>query len=202
MTLSAMLGLFVATAILGLSPGPAVFATIGRSLGQGQKPVFLFIIGIILGDLVFSLMAMLGLAALAATYGSIFTAVKIIGGLYLMYLGVQSWRDSNKAKIKTAYDEQGWKLVTSGFLLTASNPKDLLFFVGFLPAFMDLKAATFTDMFTASVIIVAAFIITLSFYALLAAQVRKKFSNERSIRLLHKIAGVMLVGVGIMVMFP
>ena len=191
----------MATIILGLSPGPAVFATIGRSLGQGLNSAFLFIIGIILGDLIFSLMAMLGLAALAGTYGLIFTAIKIIGGLYLIYLGVQTWRDLSKAEITLSYKETGWKLVISGFLLTAANPKDLLFFVGFLPAFLDLKSATFIDILTASTVIVLAFVMTLGFYALLADKIRKKFRKEHTLRWMHRIAGTMLIGVGITLLF-
>jgi len=196
---SPMLGLCLATIVLGLSPGPAVFATVGRALGTDMKSVYLFILGIILGDLAFSLIAMLGLAALAAAWTPLFVVLKIVGGGYLVYLGVMSLKRSKKPELKMEYKERGWKLVTSGFFLTASNPKDLLFFIGFLPAFVDLKHPQFMQMFVASWVIVFSFLATLSFYALAANGARRWFQNENSIRILHGVAGVLMICAGVFV---
>ncbi len=201
MPLESATALAVATIILGLSPGPAVFATIGRALNLGLRSTYLFIAGIIAGDLLFSLMAMLGLAVLAQKFAVLFIALKIIGGGYLVYLGIQSWRASSKIDVSVAVKENGWKLVTSGFLLTASNPKDLLFFVGFLPLFVDLKDGSFGEFFTASVVIVLSFLATLSFYAIAAHAVRGWFKNEKPVRILNKIAGTLMIGAGFVVIF-
>jgi len=192
-------GLAISTIILGLSPGPAVFATIGRSFALGLRPAYLFILGITLGDLLFSSLAMLGLAALAATYTPLFLALKIIGGGYLIFLGFQSWRDSGKSDLKLSFHEKGWSLIASGFLLTASNPKDLLFFVGFLPLFVDLKHPDGKEIILASCVIVAAFLTTLSFYAVLASHARKWFESSAAIRRLHQVAGVLMTIAGIAV---
>lgn len=196
MEIDSAAGLFIATFLLGLSPGPAVFATLGRAISLGLRPTFLFIIGIIIGDLLFSLMAMLGLALIASQYGIIFTAIKIIGSMYLIYLGLQSLRNSNKIDIHTHHSESNFKLISSGFILTASNPKDLLFFVSFLPAFMDLEEMRIDSMAMASMIIVLAFLITLSFYALLAHHIRKIFKHNNTLKYLHYIAGLTLICVG------
>ncbi len=91
--------------------------------------------------------------------------------------------------------------MSSGFLISASNPKALLFFVGFLPAFLNLEAAAFSDIFIASIVIAAAFLAALSFYALMAVQISQKFKNEHIMLWLHRIAGIMLSGVGIFVIF-
>jgi threonine/homoserine/homoserine lactone efflux protein len=197
MDLHSLTALAIATIILGLSPGPAVFATIGRSLSTGLGATYLFITGIILGDLLFSLMAMLGLAALATHYAGLFTTLKILGGGYLIYLGFLSFKTAQQSNTIQTYTETGVKLIASGFLLTASNPKDLLFFVGFLPLFMDLKNAGIAEMSIASIVICLSFILTLSFYALVANSVRAWFKSGRAVVWLHRVAGVLMLGVGV-----
>ncbi len=198
--MESLITLALATAILGLSPGPAVFATIGRSLSLKLSATYLFICGIVIGDLVFALLAMLGLAAIAAQYTVIFLLLKIIGGAYLIYLGYQSWRSKKTKSIKTNYTESGTKLISSGFLLTASNPKDLLFFISFLPAFMDLENTSLIEMTAASIVITITFFITLSVYALSANAARQIFKKPNAILYLNRISGTLLILVGLIVM--
>lgn len=198
--MNTLFALAFATALLGLSPGPAVFATIGRALSLGLGSTYLFVIGIVAGDLVFALLAMFGLAVIASHYTIIFLILKIAGGSYLLYLGLKSWKSAKAKAFEKDFNEAGWKLVSSGFLLTASNPKDLLFFIGFLPAFMDLERSTITDFLTASIVIAVTFFATLSFYAISANRMRKLFKNPKAIMYLNRIAGVMLIAVGILVM--
>jgi threonine/homoserine/homoserine lactone efflux protein len=201
MSLQSIMALALATAILGLSPGPAVFATIGRSLSLGLSQTYLFITGIILGDVFFSLLAMGGLAALATHYASVFIALKVLGGGYLIYLGGQSLASSKHSELFLNYTEKGPKLIASGFLLTASNPKDLLFFVGFLPLFVNMKTIDIGQAVLVSVVIALAFVMTLSLYAVAANYVRAFFKAGNATLWLHRIAGVLMIGVGIGVIF-
>lgn len=69
------------------SPGPGTFAVVARALGSGFKHAFSMSMGMVLGDLVFLLMAIFGLSAIASMMGEIFIIIKYIGGLYLLYLG-------------------------------------------------------------------------------------------------------------------
>ncbi len=199
--MSSLFALAFATAILGISPGPAVFATIGRALSLNLKETYIFIIGIVIGDLTFALMAMLGLAAIANNFTFIFLALKVIGGSYLIYLGYKSWITAKIKEIKGKSEESRWKLLSSGFLLTASNPKDLIFFISFLPAFMNLKDATIIDIATASMVIAITFFLTLSAYAILADRARNLFSDKIAMTYLNRGAGIMLATVGLLVIF-
>ncbi len=199
--MTAMLGLVTATALLGLSPGPAVFATIARAINLGLGRTYLFIAGIVAADFVFALLAMLGLAALVSQYKPAFIALKIAGGLYLLYLGWKAWRSAGLArKDQDVAPEQGWKLFMSGFLLTASNPKDLLFFVSFLPAFVNLENPSVGSLVIPAVLIVLTFIATLSVYALGAYKVRVWLKNERSVFWLNRVAAVTMAAVGVAVL--
>lgn len=201
MSLESVTALALATVILGLSPGPAVFATIGRSLSLRLGQTYLFITGIILGDIFFSLLAMSGLSALAIHYAPVFVALKIIGGGYLIYLGIQSLADTKYSELSMNFTEKGSCLVASGFLLTASNPKDLLFFVGFLPLFIDLKISSVGQMMLASGVIALAFTVTLSFYVLVASYARALFKSGDTVLWLHRITGILMIGVGVSVIF-
>ena len=200
--MQAMIGLVIATAILGLSPGPAVFATIARAINLGLAKTYLFIAGIVVADFVFAMLAMLGLATLISQYEPAFIALKIAGGLYLIYLGYKSWRSSAAARQTAGVAaEKGWKIFMSGFLLTASNPKDLLFFVSFLPAFVDLRQISASTLVIPAILIVVTFIGTLSVYALGAYKVREWLKNERSVLWLNRLAAVTMTLVGVAVLF-
>ncbi|HAJ89858.1 MAG TPA: hypothetical protein DCM27_02405 [Rhodospirillaceae bacterium] len=200
-TFEQAIGLVIATAILGLSPGPAVFATVARSLSHPFRITLFFIMGIVLGDLIFAMIAMGGFAFLVAQHEIYFLILKWLGGAYLIYLGGKTLLSPSSVKhIQTVETEGKWKLVVSGFLLTAGNPKDLLFFVSFLPAFIDLKTAGLTDMLLAAILIVITFIATLCFYAGLVTIAGNWLNNPKAVLWLDRMAGIILVIVGLMVL--
>lgn len=190
--------LIVATAILGLSPGPAVFATVARSISLPFKKTAFFIAGIVLGDFVFAILAMGGLAMLVSQQQILFHILKLVGALYLLYLGMMALISNSTLKnVQAVTTERRMKLFVSGLLLTAGNPKDLLFFVSFLPAFIDLTTAGIVQMLIAAVLIALTFTVTLSFYAVLVSITREWLSNKRIFIWFDKIAGVILIVVGL-----
>ncbi|MFA7275346.1 MAG: LysE family translocator [Pseudobdellovibrionaceae bacterium] len=196
------LTLIAATAILGLSPGPAVFATIARAIGHPFHQTLLFIAGIVLADFVFAVLAMEGFAVLVSKYDILFLMLRFGGAAYLLYLGTKVlFSRSSPHEINAIEPETGWKLVASGFLLTAGNPKDLLFFVSFLPAFIDVKQAETGEILTAALLIVITFVATLSFYALLASWARNWLSNPRTSLWLNRLAGGILILVGLTIIY-
>lgn len=203
LSLEHALALMAATAVLGLSPGPAVFATVGRSMSMPFRRVFLFIAGIVIGDFVFAMLAMGGVAVLVSQHVVYFNLLKCVGGGYLLYLGMMAVFTSSGAIkiIQLVGPESAAKLVGSGFLLTAGNPKDLLFFVSFLPAFIDLKSATFLDMMMAAVLIVVTFIGTLSVYAGLGSVTGVWLRTPKTVLWLDRMAGGILILAGLMVLF-
>lgn len=94
MTLESALTVAIAIFVFGLTPGPGVFAIVARALAQGFRPTMVFVCGIIMGDLVYLVLAALGLSVIASQYASALGLLKIVGGLYLVYLGVQTWRSA------------------------------------------------------------------------------------------------------------
>lgn len=209
MNIEQIVGLVVATVILGLSPGPAVFATIARAIKIPFLQTTLFIAGIVIADFVFAGLAMMGGALVVSQNFLLFQIIKCAGGGYLFYLGlsalVATFRSISISGGNTLFNdvvpESGFKLFISGFLLTASNPKDLLFFVSFLPAFVDLERIDIPTFILAATLISLSFIVTLTFYALIARRASSLLSGYGAALWLDRIAGVMLIAVGLIVLF-
>ncbi|NIA31858.1 MAG: LysE family transporter, partial [Actinobacteria bacterium] len=91
MSLLSIFSLAIALFVLAATPGPGVFATISRSLASGFVPSLGVVAGIVTGDIIFLLFAILGMSAIAQIMGNFFVVVKIIGGIYLVFLGIKIW---------------------------------------------------------------------------------------------------------------
>ena len=125
-------------------PGPDSLFIIGRSAGQGFRAGSMAALGIGTGTLVHIFAAAFGLSAILATSATAFTVIKIIGCLYLLYIGLSMLRakahnGDNTAAIKTQPMPLG-KIFYQGFLTNSLNPKVALFFLAFVPQFIAADA--------------------------------------------------------------
>jgi threonine/homoserine/homoserine lactone efflux protein len=126
-----------ASVLLAVTPGPAVFYIITRSLAQGRRAGLASVAGVALGNLGNALGAALGLAALFAISSLAFTVVKYAGAAYLVYLGIKALRkpaEVGQAALGTADTR---RIFRDGFLVALLNPKTAIFFAAFLPQFMS-----------------------------------------------------------------
>ena len=148
MTIEAWLAFVVALTLLGLSPGPAFAAVMVTAISRGWPAALAMSVGVGLGDVVFLLFAIFGLAAVAALLGEFFALVKLAGAAYLIYLGIRLWRHPPDLALSAAGQAAGRRRLgpfLGGFALTMGNPKAIGFYLGFLPAFMDLTALSAAD---------------------------------------------------------
>ncbi len=198
MTLFSALGFFFAMTVFAASPGPGVFAITSRALASGFKRSFALICGIILGDITFLLFAVFGLSMIAHTLGNFFFIIKIIGGAYLIFLGIKIWISAPLNHSKEYNGAPGGNLsnFTSGFFISLSNPKVILFYCGFLPNFLELSALTYLDLILVVFIVTIVLIIVLSAYALFASRIRYIFTNNKAARRINKAAGGLMIATG------
>ncbi|NNK85436.1 MAG: LysE family translocator [Desulfobacterales bacterium] len=185
--------------VLAASPGPGVFATVARALASGFRPALAVISGIVLGDIIFLMLAVFGMSIIAQALGDLFFIVKICGGAYLIFLGIRIWLrepapDSNK---NDNSNKPGWGNFVSGLIITLSNPKVILFYCGFLPTFLDLSILTPSDLALVVVIITFVLACVLSTYALLASRARRMFTNLKAARRLNRAAGGVMIATGV-----
>ena len=147
MTLATFLAFLIASGILVLIPGPTVLLVVSYALGQGLRAALPIAIGVALGDFTAMTLSMLGLGALLAASGAVFTLLKWLGGAYLLWLGLKLWRAGGTFDAAPRRETaRPLRMLSHAFLVTALNPKSLTFFIAFLPQFIDRNADFLTQM--------------------------------------------------------
>jgi threonine/homoserine/homoserine lactone efflux protein len=131
--------LFVSAAlVLLVIPGPAVLYVVGRSPGHGRAAGFVSALGIQVGTLVHVAAAAVGLSALLMSSAAAFAAVKYLGAAYLIYLGVQKLRSDESLELSGQAEKTSLSgIFAQGVVVNVLNPKTALFFLAFLPQFVD-----------------------------------------------------------------
>jgi threonine/homoserine/homoserine lactone efflux protein len=197
MTFLTLLTFGAAMFLLAASPGPGVFATVARGLASGFSHAAVLVLGIVLGDLIFLLLAVYGLSAMAEMLGSFFTFVKYGGGLYLLWLGVTIWRSPPKRVSVAGIQELSWKRnFISGLAITLANPKVILFYLGFLPTFVDLASLTQLDVLAISIVVAAVLGSVLLSYAWAASKAGQLFANKKTLGVINRCAGGVMMTAG------
>lgn len=134
----ATLGLFLlAVLALFLSPGPNMAFVLAHGVAQGPRGGFAAAIGISAADLVHTLCAATGITALVAAWAPAFDLLRYAGAAYLFWLAAKAWRDGGAATVGTASPAPFARIVRQAWLNNLVNPKALLFFMLFLPQFVD-----------------------------------------------------------------
>jgi len=132
--------------LLALVPSVSVLAVTARSATAGFRHGVYVTLGIIAGDTIFIVLAIFGLHLLAEAMGDSFVYIKYLGGAYLIWLGIRLWRSGAVATTgQTHADTSATSSFMTGLLITLGDQKAILFYLGFFPAFMDLKALTMLD---------------------------------------------------------
>ena len=146
MTLTTSIALFVTMIVLALIPGPGVLIVTARTASVGSRHGLLTSLGILTGDFVFITFALLGLATLSSVLGEFFIIIKYFGALYLIWLGISLFISTQKDTVTQKVNSP--RYITSfaaGLLTTLSNPKAILFYLSFFPAFLDLSHVSVAD---------------------------------------------------------
>ncbi len=196
MSLSSILALFGTMFVLAIIPSPSVFAVVARSVASGFMHGVITTVGVVAGDFIFILLAILGLWTLADT--SAFFLVKYLGSGYLIYLGIATVRSQPRHQMIEGVKELSWlSNFMCGLLITLSDPKAILFYAGFLPAYLDISSISFTD----TVVILLSATVAVggakTAYAYLADKTRFLFRSDRVQTVINGLAGCALIGTGI-----
>jgi threonine/homoserine/homoserine lactone efflux protein len=168
---------------------PVVYAVISKSVSSGLKGAICTIFGIITGDVIFLLFAIFGLKHIAEYLGFFFVFVKYAGALYLCCLGLKNILIKER---KSVTPVSGTDFL-SGLSITLGNPKVILFYLSFMPTFLDFKLLTGVHIFVVVLIVIFALFIVLFSYAYMAYFARKSFYDIASIGFFDKIAGAVMI---------
>lgn len=191
---------FAATAaVIILIPGPSVLFTIGRSIAFGRRAGVLSVAGNSLGIIPAILAVAFGVGAIVAASVIAFTVLKIAGGLYLVWLGIQAIRHRHARVSGTSgVPSSSWKLLRQGFIVGFTNPKTLAFFLAVLPQFVDPAAgAVWAQLLLLGLTFQAIALVCDSAWALAAGTARAWFAKSpRRISTLSGAGGGMMIGLG------
>jgi len=194
----------LAALILLLTPGPAVLYIIARSVDQGRLAGFVSVLSIESGNSVHVLAATLGLSAILLSSALAFSIVKYLGAGYLIYLGVRRLLTRDQDHEITRVQRQSLRRIYSqGVLVATLNPKTALFFLAFLPQFVDPSAGSVTSqlLILGGTFVMMA-IVTDSMYALLASTAGGWLKNSHSFLRAEKyVAGSVYIGLGLTAAF-
>jgi threonine/homoserine/homoserine lactone efflux protein len=191
----------LAALILLLTPGPAVLYIIARSLDQGRLAGFVSVLSIETGNFVHVLAATLGLSAILLSSALAFSIVKYLGAAYLVYLGVRRLLTHTSAINPTAAGQKSLgRIYRQGVVVAILNPKTALFFLAFLPQFVDpSRGLVPLQLLTLGCLFVLMAVVTDGSYSLLAGTAGKWLKSNRSFLQAERyVAGSIYIGLGLM----
>jgi len=186
-----------ASGVLLVLPGPTILLVVSYALGRGWKVAAPVATGVALGDLTAMTLSMLGVGALLAGSAALFTVLKWVGAGYLVWLGVKLWRAGTALEGEARVEPvAAGRMLAHAWLVTTLNPKSIVFFIAFLPQFLDPSRPFWPQM-----AIFEATFVTLAFanafgFALIAARARRLASSPRALRMLNRAGGTALIAAG------
>lgn len=187
--------------VLILIPGPAVLFSVGRTLALGRTGGLLSVAGVSLALIPIVALVAVGVGGLVAQSIVLFTILKVVGSLYLVYLGIQAIRHRKSAsaapdltKLPTGHLRQLWQ----GFVVGVTNPKTLAFFVAVLPQFVDIHAgAVPLQLMELGLVFAVLAVVSDSMWVLAAAAARTWFARSpKRIETLTATGGGLMMGLG------
>ncbi len=202
MSIEHWLAFVAASAVLLAIPGPTILLVISYALTHGRKVAGATVAGVALGDFTAMTASMLGLGALLATSAALFTLLKWVGAAYLIYLGIKLWR----APVATTAIDAGqeipvvrpWRVFLHTYAVTALNPKSIVFFVAFLPQFLDLARPLFSQMVIFEVTFLVLATLNATLYGLLASAARNTIRRPSVQTVVNRTGGSLMIGAGLL----
>jgi len=188
----------LASCVLLIMPGPTILTVISYSLAHGKRANVPLVAAVALGDSTALLLSLAGLGAVVATSAWLFTAIKWAGGLYLIYLGVKLICAAGSPLSSDAAGalDSRWRLFANTWLVTALNPKGIVFFIAFLPQFVDQSIPVVPQLWVLSVTFVGLAALNATLYAVFAASARRMLRSVKAQRIFNISGGGLLTVAG------
>ena len=198
LSFTSIAALFVAMIVGAAMPTVSSLAVLARTAASGFTHGVLTALGIVAGDITFILIAIYGLSFLADMLGDLFVIVKYLGGAYLIWLGATLWMSkADSAEIEGVTESSLLASFLTGLFITLVDLKAIIFYLGFLPAFIDMVTISIID--TGIILIVATVAVGTPklAYAIMADRARLFSKNARAKKVINVVAGSIMIAVGV-----
>ncbi|MGO2281922.1 LysE family translocator [Vibrio casei] len=197
----ALLSAFIPTFFfVSITPGMCMTLAITLGMSIGIKKTMWMMIGELAGVALVATSAVIGVAAIMLNYPNLFIVLKWIGGAYLIWIGINMWRNKGKMSLNLNNPDQPterFQLMSQGFITAIANPKGWAFMISLLPPFINVDKSVPHQMMVLISIILATEFISMMAYATGGKSLRIFLSKGDNVRFLNRIAGTLMVGVGI-----
>ena len=202
MDFTTTLNLVLASLVFVLSPGPANLAVLATSARNGFRAGFLMALGEVIGAVLYLLIALFSLGAMASVLAPVMVYVKSAGAVYLIYLGYRQFTSKDVAFDDPMPERSAAKQMLVGFIINGANAKLVVFYLSFLPLFVDLK--TLTPMIGGQIVLTVGLTLLagISVVCLLGQQLRRLLKHPAIARRVNRITGAIIIGVGVSVARP
>lgn len=196
-----LLAVFIPTFfVVSITPGMCMTLSLSMGMSIGLKKTFYMMYGELIGVGLVATASVIGVATIMLKYPSIFLVLKYGGGAYLFYLGIQMWLSRGKMALsldECNYNVSKKSLAIQGFITAIANPKGWAFFIALLPPFIDDKLPMTSQLIVLIFIILVLEFSCLIIYATGGKTLRKLLQNSSNVRLINKVAGTLMMGIGI-----
>jgi homoserine/homoserine lactone efflux protein len=190
----------VASAALLAVPGPTVMLVVSYTLGRGRSSGWATVPGVTLGDFTAMTTSLLGAGAILAASATLFTILKLGGAAYLIWLGIKLWRAKPELDdLQNVNESQSQaRVFWSAYFVTALNPKSIVFFVAFVPQFIDPAVPALRQFIVLEATFLALAAANVVLWAVLAGKMRTRFKRPETLRLVNRTGGGFLIGAGVL----
>ena len=191
------------TATFLLIPGPTILLVIIYSLIRGRQAVFALLLGVGLGDIVAMIFSFIGVGLLLQTFSIAFQFLKWIGAAYLIWLGIRMLSSSSESlEMSKKIDNKEWHaIMANAFVITALNPKSIVFFLAFLPQFINSEKSFITQSLILGSTFLGLALLSVLLYSLLSSFIGQQMRLPLIHRWTNRIGGSLLIGAGGMIAF-
>lgn len=198
MNLHLFLAFCLAVSILLVMPGPVVMLVVANSLSHGTRSGLATVVAASIGNLVLVVAVAVGLVAFFALLSEIFQVVRWAGALYLIWLGIKAWRahGGRAMTVAPAAQRSSRADFLQGFLISITNPKAIVFYIAFLPQFIDPHLPAGPQLLAMIATMFVLGLLSDGVYALVAGRARGWFTDPGRRRLQGRVTGTLLIGVG------
>ncbi len=200
----AELGFYAAALfVLFLTPGPVWLAMTARTLSGGFQAAWPLALGVVVGDALWPFLAILGVSWIVSVFAGFLTFLRLVGAALFLGMGVMLIRNADKTIASDGRLTQpgAWAGFAAGLAVILGNPKAILFYMGVLPGFFDVGAVTAADMAAIVAISMAVPFLGNLLFALFIDRVRRLLASGRAMRRTNIVAGVLMIGVGLLIPF-
>lgn len=196
MSLHLWFGFLAATLVVALSPGPGAVLSMSVGMRHGYRHALAAILGLQTALLLQLALVAIGLGALLAASESAFLAVKLAGAAYLVWLGIQKWREPVGKSGESAEGELKSGFYRQGILVNLGNPKAIVFIAALVPQFIDPAAPRALQFLVIAATMFSIDVAVMSGYALLASRFRGAVRSHRAVLLQNRVFGGIFISAG------